>query len=132
MNKRQSFGQNHGQNAGQNAGQNEGQNYGQNAGQNAGQNHGQNHGQNAGQNGGKNWKRDIESSLSSLPIVGDLLGKVRQASPAIGTATRIRERSLTPHRTKINPLTSRPKPLPSTSTTAMRATPRASLVSCSL
>ncbi|OQD93184.1 hypothetical protein PENSOL_c034G10362 [Penicillium solitum] len=75
MNKRQSFGQNHGQNAGMNAGQNEGQNYGQNAGQNAGQNHGQNHGQNAGQNGGKNWKRDIESSLSSLPIVGDLLGK---------------------------------------------------------
>ncbi|CAI7671171.1 unnamed protein product [Penicillium discolor] len=63
MNKRQSFGQNHGQNAGQNAGQNEGQNYGQNAGQNA------------GQNGGKNWKRDLESTLSSLPIVGDLLGK---------------------------------------------------------
>lgn len=132
MNKRHNVGQNHGQNAGQNEGQNYGQNAGQNEGQNAGQNHGQNHGQNAGQNGGKNWQRDLESSLRSIPIVGDLLGKVRQAFPAIGTATRIREQSLTSHRTKINPLTSRPKLLPSTSTTARRAIPRVSSVSCSL
>ncbi|KAJ5201154.1 hypothetical protein N7449_005957 [Penicillium cf. viridicatum] len=67
MNKRRSFGQNYGQNAGQNAGQNEGQNYDQN--------HGQNHGQNAGQNGGKVWQRDLESSLSSIPVVGGLFGK---------------------------------------------------------
>lgn len=82
MNKRRSFGQNYGQNAGQNAGQNEGQNYDQN--------HGQNYGQNAGQNGGKVWKRDLESSLSSIPIFGGIFGKVREAFSAIGTATRKR------------------------------------------
>ncbi|KAJ5500922.1 hypothetical protein N7527_012043 [Penicillium freii] len=83
MNKRRSFGQNQdqnagqneGQNYGQNAGQNEGQNAGQNAGQNHGQNHGQNNGQNAGQNGGKNWQRDLESSLSGIPLVGNLFQK---------------------------------------------------------
>ncbi|KAJ5437509.1 hypothetical protein N7445_006053 [Penicillium cf. griseofulvum] len=61
INKRGSGGQNYGQNSGQNGGQN----YGQNAGQNSGQN--------VGQNGGSGWKRSLESSLSSIPIIGELL-----------------------------------------------------------
>ncbi|CAG7924992.1 unnamed protein product [Penicillium olsonii] len=73
----QNIGQNGGQNAGQNGGQNAGQNDGQNDGQNNGQNDGQNDGQNEGQNAGQNSKRDLSnlSSLSSLPLVGELFGK---------------------------------------------------------
>ncbi|KAJ5925141.1 hypothetical protein N7454_007780 [Penicillium verhagenii] len=97
----QNFRQNHGQNAGQNAhqneGQNHGQNYGQNYGQNAGQNahqnagqndgqnylqnYGQNHGQNEGQNYAQNPKRDLDSDLASLPIVGKFLGDATIPGP---------------------------------------------------
>lgn len=76
----QNHGQNHGQNAGQNAGQNEGQNwmqnYGQNKGQNEGQNDDQNEGQNWLQNYGQNTRRDLPGELSSLPLIGSLLGGV--------------------------------------------------------
>lgn len=58
----------------------------ENEGQNEGQNWAQNWAQNYGQNYGQNTRRSLTGDLSSLPIVGDLLGGVRASK-----ATRDRQ-----------------------------------------